>query len=435
MRTCYSKLISVFLLISVLLLPIFFTRAQTSEEERDVLEKELLELEEEISQYEGDITKTQAEKKTLQNEIYILRNKIEKLDLQIYQGNVMIKDLGYQIVDTQSSIEITSLNIDDSKEKLAQLLQLVYEQEQKTMVEILLTEERISDFFDDLQAFEALSHKNKEILQEIRSMKVSLQEQEESLTEEKDDIENTVAIQILQKSSSQTNKEEQENILEETKGKETEYQELLETSKERAVEIRARIFELIGVPEAPTFGEAVEIAKYVENATGIRPAFLLAILTQESNIGKNVGQCYLPKDKAENISRRVMHPTRDVSKFIEITEDLGRDPYDTPISCPMSYGYGGAMGPAQFIPSTWYLYRAKIKKAVGAEPDPWNIQHAFMASGVYLKDLGGETNEWRAAMRYFSGSSWKKYEEFYGNSVIALANRYQKDIEAIEKAQ
>ncbi|GAH47901.1 unnamed protein product, partial [marine sediment metagenome] len=57
-----------------------------------------------------------------------------------------------------------------------------------------------------------------------------------------------------------------------------------------AAEIRARIFELIGVPKAPTFGEALDIAKYVEGITGARPAFLLAILQQESAIGKNVGQ-------------------------------------------------------------------------------------------------------------------------------------------------
>lgn len=434
MSSCYSKIISLLVLISVLVLPVFIS-AQNPTEERAALEKELQELENQISQYEQDITKNQEEKKTLQNQIYILKQKIKKLELQIYQGNVMIKDLSYQIKDTENSIEQTTLKIEESKAKLANLLQLMYEQEQRSMVEILLTEEKLSDFFDDLMAFESLSEKNREILEEIKALKIFLQGQKDSLTEEKEDLEKTVAIQILQKASSQTTQTEQEQILEDTKGKEAEYQELLVSSKERAAEIRARIFELIGVPEAPTFGEALEIAKYVESVTGIRPAFLLAVLTQESNIGKNVGQCYLPESEAENKTRRIMHPTRDVPHFLEITKELGRNPYDTPVSCPMAYGWGGAMGPGQFIPSTWALYKDKIKEVTGKAPDPWNIKDAFLATGIYLRDLGGQTNEWKAAMHYFSGSTWLKYEEFYGNSVIALASRYQKDIEDLEAVQ
>jgi len=38
--------------------------------------------------------------------------------------------------------------------------------------------------------------------------------------------------------------------------------------------------------ETLTFGEAVTLAKKTAALVGIRPAFLLAILTQESNIDK-----------------------------------------------------------------------------------------------------------------------------------------------------
>jgi len=308
--------------------------AQTNPvEERQALEEELKKLEEQIAKYETDITKTEQEKKTLQNQIYILRKKIEKLNLQIQESNVMIKDVGLQIKDTESSIEKTSLKISSSREKLVNILQSIYEEDQKSLLEILLSEAELSGFFENLMALETLNLKNQELLEDIKNLKSYLETQKQSLDEEKADVERLLKIQLLQKGESEKTKKDQEYFLRLT---ETQYQKYLkekEETEKKAAEIRARIFELIGVPEAPTFGEALEIAKYVERITGVRPALLLAVMTQESNIGKNVGQCYLKNpatgdgvtSDGKPVSK-VMKPSRDVEPFLQITKELGRDP-------------------------------------------------------------------------------------------------------------
>jgi len=448
--------IGVLLLVFISLLfvlPLFKGLAQDSTsqettlaEERQLLEQELKKLEEQISQYEQDITKTQKEKKTLQNQIYILRQRINKLNLQIQQSSVAIKDLGFQIEDTESSIEETSLEIEDAKQKLINILRSIYEEDQKPLIEILLSEQKLSDFFDNLMALEALNFKGQKLLENIKSLKSYLEGQKESLGEEKGDVERLLEIQILQSQESKAVKEEKDWLLEETKGKESEYQKLLTEVQKRAQEIRSRIFELIGVPKAPTFGEAYEIAKYVSDITGVRPALLLAVLTQESNIGKNVGQCYLADTKTGEGIRitnnerepRTMNPERDLPYFLKICEELGRDPLNTPVSCPMKIGFGGAMGPAQFIPDTWanpkYGYGKKVTEITGKPADPWDIKDAFLAAGLYLRDLGASQNEFKAVMRYFSGYRWSKWEEFYGNSVLAIARRYEQDIKELEMA-
>ncbi len=411
--------------------------------ERQTLEEELAKLEQEIVQYEGDIAETRAEKKTLQNKIYILRSEITKVNLQIEYNNIMIKDLGVQLEDTKTSITKTSSKIEESREKLVHILKAIYEEDQKTTIEILLFGDNLSDFFSNLVALEALLSRNQELLDNIKQLKGSLENQQQYLDTEKTDLESLLKIQILQQQESQTVKQEQEWLLEKTKGEESEYQKLLAERQEKAAEIRSRIFDLIGVKEAPTFGEALELAREIEKMTGVRPALLLAVMTQESNIGKNVGQCYLPEDPDENASRRVMAygPPRskrdDVALFIEICQELGRDPYNTPISCPMSYGWGGAMGPAQFIPSTWIIYKERVKEVSGKiTADPWNIKDAFLASALYLGDYGAKkqtpNGEWRAAMIYFSGSTNTKYR-FYGDSVLRLAEKYQADITELEQ--
>ena len=127
----------------------------------------------------------------------------------------------------------------------------------------------------------------------------------------------------------------------------------------------------------------------------------------------------------------------DVNDFITITTELGRDPFQTPVSCPIPSigGYGGAMGPAQFIPTTWMGYRDRLRVIKGSPGDPWNIYDAFLAAGLYLGDFGAVSQtyngEWRAAMIYFSGSTNIRYR-FYGDSVMGLATRYQKDIDALK---
>ena len=439
------KIILLSILISAFILPNFFLFAETNPvEERQVLEEELKQLEEQIAQYDQEIQKTEAEKKSLQNRIYILRNKIERLNLQIYQSKVVIEDLGLQIKDTEESIEKTTLKLEENKERLASLLRTIYEEEQRPLIEVLLSE-GISDFFDNLVALEALNVKNQELLEDIKSLKAYLEGQKQSLDEEKEDTEKMLVVQTFQKQESAKTKKEQEWLFTQT---EAEYQKYLaerEKTEKKAQEIRSRIFELIGVPEAPTFGEAYEIAKYVATLTGIRPALLLAVLTQESNIGKNVGQCFLSDPETGEGVRattgekapRTMNPTRDVPYFLEITKELNRDPYNTPVSCPMSIGWGGAMGPAQFIPSTWanpdYGYGQKVTEVTGKPADPWSIKDAFLASGLYLRDLNAKDNEFTAVMRYFSGSRWSKWEEFYGRSVLAIASDYEQDIAQLEK--
>jgi membrane-bound lytic murein transglycosylase B len=413
-------------------------------EERKVLEEELKKLEEQIAQYEGDISKTEKEKKTLQDQVSVLKKKVDKLGLQIQQSNVIIKDLGFQIKDTETSIGKTSSRIEDSRIQLANILQDIYEEDQRSLIEILLSEKELSDFFDNLMDLEVLNSKNQELLETIKNLKSSLESEKQSLSEEKEDTEGALKIQTLQKKEQQKMKEEKDYFLKLTEAEYQKYLKAKEETEKRAAEIRARIFELIGVPEAPTFGEAYEIAKYVKTLTGVKPALLLAVLTQESNIGKNVGQCFLKNPSTGKGVRlltgeevnRVMSPTRDVPYFLKITEELGRDSYNTPVSCPMSVGWGGAMGPAQFIPSTWANsksgYDEKVKATTGKTADPWNIKDAFLAAGLYLKDLGVMENEFRAVMRYFSGNSWSKWEEFYGNSVMSIAKQYEEDIKEIE---
>ena len=467
-RNQNNKLVLFYILVSVLFLPSFVLAEEnlaeiceevinkgqqnlSKENYQTLLGKCQAFYEEEIVEIEKDLNKTGAEKKTLENKIYTLNKRIKNLNYQIYQSNLIIKDLGIQVEDTEVSIEKTSLRIEDSKDKLANILRTIYEEDQKPIIEILFSEPEISDFFDNLVALELLNSKSKELLQNIKLLKGNLEGQKISLDEEKDDLENMVKLQTYQKAESSKTKEEQEYYLQIT---EADYQKQLKEQQEveaKAAEIRTRLFELIGVAEGGIeFGKAVEIAKHVESITKVRPAFLLAIIAQESmrygKFGGNVGQCYLKNTetgdgvyiKTGGKAPRTMSPKR-IPDFLKIIQELGRDPYNTPVSCWPGYGWGGAMGPAQFISTTWMIFRDQLKAITGRPGDPWDIRDAFLASGLYLSSSGAssqtKSGEWRAAMIYFSGSTTNSRYYWYADQVLKKADGFQRDIEALEAAQ
>jgi len=388
-----------------------------------------------------DLTKTAAQKSTLQNQVSSLKKKVQNLEYQINQSNVMVKSLGIQITDTQSSIEKASEDINSSQYQIANILRSIHQEDKKPSF-IILLEGSLSDFFSNITYLEGLNSKVSDLIESTKNLQNYLAGQKVKMDDEVDQLQKTIALQSVQKKENEQAKKTQETYLKLT---EVQYQAQLANKKEieaKSAKIKSMLFQMVGVDKAPTFGDALEIAKSVASMVSIRPAFLLAIISQESAIGRNVGQCYLSDSSTgagKKISTgattiRIMKPTRDVPPFLEITKSLGRDPYTTPVSCwipayvsGQPYGWGGAMGPAQFIASTWKLYDARIQSLLGKTPDPWAIKDALTASGLYLADLGATakttTAESKAASKYYGGSS------AYARSVLNRASCIQTFID------
>ena len=423
--------------------PIGYFEAQaTTEEERKQMEKELAEIEAQIAIYEKELQNTTKEKSTLQNAINALKAKANKISLQIKSTKNQITSLTGKIKDTETAIDKTLSNIANTKKELSSLLQAFYELSHKSHAEIILANSTLSEYFTEVNSLNLIDIKINNKLQELYELDKNLNSQKTNLDSEKGSAQNMLQIQLLQQNELAETKKERENLLNVTKSKEATYQQILSEQRKRANEIRSRIYNLMTVKTKVTFGEALDIATWAGGLVGVRPAMLLAILTQETNLGQNVGTCNRPTDPPNKSYKVIMNP-KDRDHFISITQELGMDPNATPVSCPMyqqgkQVGWGGAMGPAQFIPRTWMSYRSRVSSVTGRNPaNPWDIKDAFIACALYIGDYGAKSQtyngEWRSAMIYFSGSTNTRFR-FYGDNVMAIASRYQKDIDAINKA-
>lgn len=414
-------------------------RAQTGAQlqtEQNALQEQLKQIEQEIAQYERELTGIRSEKNTLANKIKQLKTKQASLQAKIKATKLHIAALEKDLNATSVSIDKNNQELIVLKRRMSTVLQELQAQGQFSWLDILLLSKSLSEFYTEVENFNRLNEELSEIAIEIETANKKLANTKDKLTTQKEQQQNLVSIINLQRQTLTATIDDQNNILKETKGREANYQKIVQNKKDEAAAIRNRIYDLLGVSQRVTFGEALQIATWASSKTGVRPAFLLAVLTQESNLGKNVGTCNRPGDPPAKSWKKIMKPERDQQPFLTITNELGRNPDITPVSCPMSdgrggtIGWGGAMGPAQFIPSTWMGYKDKIKEMTGKQADPWDIRDAFLAAGLKLKagGAGNQSGEWAAAMRYFSGSTNTRFR-FYGDNVVAIANKYQIDID------
>ncbi|MDP1706628.1 MAG: lytic murein transglycosylase [bacterium] len=416
-------------------------------EERKELEDQLATLEKEMAEYQTTIDEYKKKGNSLKGEIATLETKVKKLNLQIQAVNINITRLNQQIRSTQTQINQTENQIDNKKTSLTTTVRNLYEIDNQSLVEILIANANLSEFFNDLNNIMLVQEKMKVDLNEVMNLRNDLVEQKQELSLQYNDAENLKAYQLLQQQQTKAIQNQKNSLLKETKGQESNYQKLLTKTKESAAQIRNRIFQLLG-GGSMTFEQAYQYAKLAEGATGIRASFILAILNQESLFGKNVGQCFY--NEKTKYAATAMNP-KEIPVFLEMVKKLGIDPNSVlaKVSCPNRDGnYGGAMGPSQFIPSTWKIYEKEVAKITGNNPpSPWNNSDAFAGTAAYLEDsikskacvdYGNQIPAQRqlllercAAAKYYAGGRWYTYRFTYGEAVATRAEDYQKDIDVI----
>jgi len=381
---------------------------------------------EEESSWQSGLSEVRERKGTLEGELRYLRGKISGLSAQITQSNLVVGSLKLQLQDTESSIGLTEKRINDYRIQLADVIQSVYEEERISILGIIFSGGSISSVFREIVALETLSTQVRDLLDGAEKLESYLADQHVSMEEEKVGIEREIVYQDYQRENLQSTQKTKDVLLTKTEGQEDLYQEELakvqKEAEEKVGELKSKLFNLFDASREITEYEAIEIAGWAADKTGIQPAFLLAIIEHESALGNNVGQCYLTDlktgkgtDVTSGKHVKIMKATprtwennANTNDFLAITEQLGLDWRNTPVSCrnySLSYGYGGAMGPAQFIPSTWMIYKRKIEQSLGGSlASPWVPEHAFLAAALYLVDLGADgtwRGQYNAAAKYY----------------------------------
>jgi membrane-bound lytic murein transglycosylase B len=286
--------------------------------------------------------------------------------------------------------------INRGKESLAAIIRSANEIDSYSLPEAVLSNKDLSEFFADIDSYESIKKSLYKQFDQIRALQNKTDEERKILDEKRTAEADTKARIEQEKRQVEINEKEKQRLIQINRTQEKSYEQVIAEKEKRAAQIRAALFALRD-SEGIKFSDALNYATLASKKTGVRPALILAILTQESDLGKNQGSCLVNNiDTGDGAGKntgtlfeQVMKSPRDTVPFKSIAERLGKDWKMTPVSCPpgtkwtSSRGYGGGMGPSQFIPSTWELFKERLGSSLGINGDsvnPWNPEHAVLAT-------------------------------------------------------
>lgn len=426
------------------------TKCNQEENESDCRNR-LSEIDQEIKKLQSDIAKENSNQQTISGEINRLTGEINKTSTAIQKKSSLIANIKNDIVGKEKSLAQLNEKLAREKESLEKILRKRYELGDTTLFEFILSSESISTFYEDAPSFSYIQASLSDSFEIIDNLKVEIYGQKSELEAKKKEEDAAKYGLQVEKNKIESQKKDRDQALTISEAVEASYAELKRQREAEAARIRAELIKFQGsgiTSRSISFGEAYDYAKAASRKTGVDPAFIMAIMQQETGFGNNVGGCYLRNgETGEGIyissgktSQRNMVPGH-FADFVAITASLGRDWKTTPISCAIVradgsyYGYGGAMGYTQFIPGTWMLVEKRVRSYLGTGiADPWNPEHAVMATAVFMQDKGAAGSPssnynayYNAACRYYGACS------SYASSVMTKTANIQVSIAKLEQ--
>jgi len=380
---------------------------------------EIEELDKQIEQFQQREASSGEEAKQIDRQIRSIKGKLEKARLELKQTELNMAAVKEEKEETVGEIEQLELRVEEKQAQLKELLRLLFQKEQKSIVLVWLDSGSFSEMMAKRNEIQRVQDESMMVVQELRQKVNDLRVQEEQLEQQENDLGQLTDMLGEQQEDLSAKKSEQAVFLTAKKEEQARYKQKIAAAEAAQKEIEQEIFTLRDAGIKISLTEAVDMARYAGQLTGVRPALLLGVLKVESNMGKSVGSGKYPDD---------MQPASREA-FLRVTAKLGLDPNTAPISArPKSMsGWGGAMGPGQFMPATWEGIEPRVAQLMGkSAPNPYELTDAFVATAMLLADKGATSaaGEYEAVNRYLAGPNWQRFT-WYGDRVMAVAKEYE----------
>lgn len=408
-------------LISLLTLGVFAYGASAST--LDQKKAELAEIDRQIAMLNGDLATTKNQAFSLQQQIAQTDAEIAKTHAEIDRTQKLLEISQSETSNKSQQIAVADTDIASKEKQMKTLLWNLYMRNDDP-VALILASEHFSDLLDAMERERQASDRILAAHETLQATRAQLADQHEELEARTGELAGLRSTLASQQHGLITLQNQKENLLSDKQKTIEKKEDLLDVTNATRAQILSQIFELTGAANGNiTFGDALANAQFASAKTGVRPALILGVVQQESSLGKNVGQCSWRTD---------MHPDqRDA--YQRVTRSIGIDPDSMRISCrPTTYsGWGGAMGPAQIMPTKWESIAASVSAIVGHPANPWNARDAFVANAIILQGLGAKAydtpSERQAVGRYFAGNNWQRYP-WYADNVLTKAAYFEEQI-------
>lgn len=204
-------------------------------------------LEKEIKELEGKITESQNQQRTLSSQIGYMDNQIRLTTLRISDTEKKITQLGDDIQELSNKIAVLEQSLTDLTSILIERIVSTYKTRRISFFSYLFSAESVGDFLKRSKYIATAQANDKRILFEVQEAKAAYGEQK-NLREEKRSQQEILKSQLeVQNRQVAAQKVEKQNLLEQTRNDEREYQRLLQQALAEKNALEAALIEGVEV--------------------------------------------------------------------------------------------------------------------------------------------------------------------------------------------
>jgi murein DD-endopeptidase MepM/ murein hydrolase activator NlpD len=194
--------------------------------------------------YKQAIKQKQAEKASLNNQMAILENRVAKAELDIESAAIDIDRTNLEIKKVGLEIEDKDKKIIQEKEHIEAILRLMYKEDGKTALEIILLNDSLTDFINQVKYLEDINKEIGSSVDKLKQYKEELEAEEAVLAGKKQDLEKLKKDLDDKKQALVSEQENKSFVLDQTRSSEKEYQRLLTLAKQEQEQAAAEIVSL-----------------------------------------------------------------------------------------------------------------------------------------------------------------------------------------------
>ncbi len=363
----------------------FSARAEDEEDIRKSLNKTQAQIEKE----EKELQQSQSNLSVTQGQINTTTGLLDKTETEISRQEAELKNL-------KNRMEL------NKKIMIAYAREMYYNDQEADWI-LILSDKKFNDYFENFDGMLSAKEKLLGVIKEIKAGQEAIEDTKEELAEKKEDHQKLLEIKQSEKSGIVADINETKLTIAQLQAKMN--------------KLRSMLSSFLG--ESFSLDDVIDAVKSAEKKTGVRKEFLFAVLDKETDLGRFTGGCTYKNSKMGSANEKI---------FKSVCDELGYDYRKMKVSCPLSYGIGGAMGVAQFMPTTWVGYKSKISSITGNSPaDPWDLEDGIIGMALKLKaaGAGSKSGEYKAAAIYYCGSRLERAVcKNYANSVVSWAKGY-----------
>jgi murein DD-endopeptidase MepM/ murein hydrolase activator NlpD len=228
----------------ILSLHLNFVSADATTDQLNASQQKLLQLNQQIKGYQQQIASTQAKSDSLKNQVAIYNAQISSVQIEIEAKQTQISDENLQIGQLQQIIDQKNQDINTNKKVLSQLIVELNQYDDQYALKTTIGSNNLSDFLDQIQYTQNLQGQIYQLTEKIKTLKAQLEQQQHSLQIQVQQLQSLEDELKATQSSLTDVRNQKQQLLNQTQGLEKNYQKLLASSKQDAINLQKEVADL-----------------------------------------------------------------------------------------------------------------------------------------------------------------------------------------------